>query len=167
MDNKYNPDPEADYIIRNLVPDDYSSLLDMYKTFQPKNYIMGLPPPSDQLRSIWIQKLLHEQLNVIAEVNGKIIGHAAVIDVPGGDFCELIVFVHQDYRKHGIGFELTDQICKRALYLCKKKIWLVVESSNLHAVKIYYKIGFRVVMMYGDVYEMELDTKTPADYMGM
>ncbi len=166
MDNRHTPDNETPYIIRNLEPGDYSSLLKMYKSFLPKNYIMGLPPTRDPMRYRWVQKLLHEKVNVIAEINGKIIGHASVIDVPLADFCELIVFVHQDYRKRGIGFELTDEICKRALYLGKKKIWLVVESSNLHAVKIYYKIGFRVARMYGDVYEMELDIKTPSDYMG-
>ena len=166
MANRHTPDKETPYTIRNLEPEDYSSLLDMYKSFLPKNYIMGLPPPSGPMRSRWVQNLLHEKMNVIAKINERIIGHASVIDVPGADFCELIVFVHQDYRMRGIGFKLTDEISKRALFLGKKKIWLVVESSNLHAIKIYYKIGFRVAKMYGDVYEMELDIKTPADYMG-
>ena len=151
--------------IRNLADSDYAHLLAMYRNFQPKNYIMGLPPPVEPLRIKWLKKLLHEKFNLIAEEDGKIIGHASVIDVPGGDFCELIVFVHQDYRGMGIGRRLTEEICQRALYLGRKKIWLMVESNNTHAIRIYYKIGFRVTRMYGDVYEMELDIKTPADYM--
>lgn len=154
-----------DITIRNLQESDYISLLEMYRNFQPKNYIMGLPPPVEPLCVKWLQKLLSEKFNLIAE-NGRIIlGHASIIDVPGGDFCELIVFVHQDYRSLRIGTRLTEEICQRAMYLGRKKIWLMVESNNLHAVKIYYRIGFRVTRMYGDVYEMELDIKTPADYM--
>lgn len=155
----------ADISIRNLVDSDYRNLLAMYRNFQPKNYIMGLPPPVEPLRIEWLRKLLHEKFNLIAESGGKIIGHASIIDVPGGDFCELIVFIHQDFRSRGIGMRLTEEICQRALYLGRKKIWLMVESRNTHAINIYYKIGFRVTRMYGDVYEMELDIKAPADYM--
>jgi len=152
--------------IRNLRESDFRPLLDMYRQFQPRNYIMGLPPPLEPLRVEWLRKLLHEKLNLVAETGGRIIGHASIIDVPGGDFCELIVFVHQDFRGIGLGTSLTEEISRRALYLGKKKIWLMVEGSNEHAVKIYYKTGFRVTRMYGDIYEMELDIRTPADYMG-
>jgi ribosomal protein S18 acetylase RimI-like enzyme len=154
-----------DITIRNLRESDYIGLLEMYRNFQPKNYIMGLPPPVEPLRIKWLQKLLHEKFNLIAERGGEILGHASIIDVPGGDFCELIVFIHQDYRGMRIGTGLTEEICQRAMYLGRKKIWLMVESNNIQAVKMYYKIGFRVTRMYGDVYEMELDIKTPADYM--
>ncbi len=152
--------------IRNLLEVDYRPLLDMYRQFQPKNYILGLPPPLEPLRVEWLRKLLQEKLNLVAETGGRIIGHASVIDVPGGDFCELIVFVHQDFRGRGLGTYLTEEICRRALYLGKKKVWLMVERTNEHAVKIYYKTGFRVTRMYGDVYEMELDIRASADYMG-
>lgn len=153
--------------IRNLKDTDYRALLEMYRHFQPKNYIMGLPPPVEPLQVDWLKNLLHEKLNVVAIEGGKIVGHAAIIDVPGADFCELIVFVHQDYRGLGLGKKLTEEICQRALILGKKKIWLMVESKNTVAIKIYYGIGFRVTKMYGDVYEMELDMATATESFGV
>ncbi len=153
--------------IRNLKDTDYRALLKMYRSFQPKNYIMGLPPPVEPLQVNWLKNLLHEKLNVVATNGSEIVGHAAIIDVPGADFCELIVFVHQDYRGLGLGKKLTAEICQRALMLGKNKIWLMVESKNTIAIRIYYSIGFRVTKMYGDVYEMELDMATPTESFGV
>ncbi len=153
--------------IRNLKDTDFRALLEMYQHFQPKNYIMGLPPPIEPLQVEWLKNLLHEKLNIIATDGVKVVGHAAIIDVPGADFCELIIFVHQDYRGIGLGKKLTEAICQRALILGKKKIWLMVESKNTIAIKIYYNIGFRVTKMYGDVYEMELDMDTPAESLSL
>ncbi len=153
-------------LIRNLHEEDIPGLIDMYRNFQPKNYIMGLPPLVDPVFIRWIHNLLREQLNLIAVTGDTIIGHASVIDAAGADFCELIVFVHQEYRGSGIGRRLVDEICRRALSLGKHRIWLMVESSNISAIKTYYCTGFRTTKVYGDVYEMELDTGAPFDFMG-
>ena len=128
---------------------------------------MGIPPPQEPLRIEWLKDLLHEKLNVVAARANSIVGHAAIFDVPGADFCELIVFVHQEFRGQGLGKKLTEEVCQRAFLLNKKKIWLMVESKNTIAIKIYYDIGFRVTRMYGDVYEMELDMITPADSLSV
>ncbi|MCX7677846.1 MAG: GNAT family N-acetyltransferase [Spirochaetes bacterium] len=154
-------------VIRNLQENDYRLLLEMYRDFHPKNYFMGLPPIIELHRVEWIKDLLHEKFNIVAVDGYRIVGHAAIIDVPTADFCELIVFVHQDYRGRGIGKKLTEEICQRAMVLGKKKIWLMVDSKNEVAIRIYYKIGFRITKMYGEVYEMELDISTPFDVLGI
>jgi GNAT superfamily N-acetyltransferase len=156
---------DIEYNIRNLVSGDLHSLLDMYGSFQPKNYILGLPPISEVVRVKWINNLLNEKLNVIAEYNGRLIGHSSIIDVPDSDFCEFLVFVHQDFRNRGIGTKLTMDICQRALLIGKKRVWLMVESANMWAIRLYYKIGFRISKVHGEVYEMDLDIETPWQYM--
>ncbi len=147
----------SNYVIRNLQPSDYLSLLTMYRDFQPKNYTMGLPPTADTLRVQWLRNLLHEKLNLVALCGNRIIGHASLIEIPKTDLCEYIVFVHQDYRGLGIGRKLTEETCRQASMLGKKKIWLMVESSNQAAVRIYLHMGFRIKKVYGEVYEMILE----------
>lgn len=156
---------DCSYMIRSLGEDDFPELLAMYRDFRPKHYILGLPPAEEMGRVRWLRALLHEKLNLVAGKDGRIVGHSAIIDVPGTDFCEFIVFVHQDYRNLGIGMALTSEISRRALFLGKRRIWLMVECSNIAAIRIYYRAGFRVVKVYGDVYEMELDIESPSDYM--
>jgi GNAT superfamily N-acetyltransferase len=151
--------------IRDLRDGDVGKLLEMYRRFQPESYMLGVPPSIDPLCIRWINNLVKEQINVIALFNEKLVGHAAVIDVPGGDFCELILFVHQDFRGRGIGRKLLSEACRRALRLCKKKIWLLVDSNNTTAIKIYYATGFRVARMCGSAYEMEMDLSSPFDYL--
>ena len=167
---KYMKAPEKKTIhetasIRDLQDEDIGKLFEMYRRFQPESYMLGVPPSIDPMCIRWINNLVKEQINVIALLDGKLVGHAAVIDVPGGDFCELILFVHQDFRGLGIGCKLLSEVCRRALGLCKKKIWLLVDSKNTSAIKIYYATGFRVARMCGSAYEMEMDISSPFDYL--
>jgi RimJ/RimL family protein N-acetyltransferase len=151
--------------IRNLREEDFSALFEMYISFQPKSYMLGLPPTVEPVCAKWLGTLLLEKLNLIAVFGEHIIGHSSLVDVPRSDVCELIIFVHQDFRGQGVGTALLKETCRRSFNLCKNRIWLMVSCSNTAAIAVYYKCGFRVTGMYGDVYEMELDLESCIDYM--
>ncbi len=146
---------------------DLPALLDMYASFEPKNLALGLPPVTPEVRAKWINNLAHERLNVIAEYEGRIVGHASVIDIPDADYCEFMSFVHQDFRGRGIGTALTEEICRRALCLGKKRIWLVVDRNNIFAIVMFYNCGFRITRVNSDTYEMEMDIESVTDLMCM
>lgn len=158
--SEYEEYTEGCIRIRNLKEKDHQSLLNMYGSFYPKNYAFGLPPKSDDIRIKWINNLEHERLNVVAESGDSIAGHAAIIDVIDEDFCELLFFVHQDFRHMGIGSALVVEICKRAFCLGKKRIWLMVERENIAALTMLYNIGFRITRVNNVDYEMEMDLES-------
>jgi L-amino acid N-acyltransferase len=154
-------------VVRNMTIADLGELFEMYQDYFPKKRAMGLPPAKESMLRKWVENLAHEKLNVIAETDGKIVGHASIIDIPGKDFCEFMFFVHQDYRWRGIGSVLTLETCKRALVLGKNRIWLVVESENTGAIIVLYNIGFRITRVWSDTYEMEMDLVAPAEMMSL
>jgi RimJ/RimL family protein N-acetyltransferase len=165
---RHAPEVDGESIrIRELRPHDHKNLLRMYAHFNPKYAAFGLPPNERTLRRRWIGNLEHGRLNVIAMSGRRIVGHASIIDVPGEDFCEFIFFVHQDFRGRGIGTVLAGEICRRALCLGKKRIWLMIESANDDAVAAVYRIGFRISGVHGGEYEMELDLEPVAAILCM
>lgn len=153
--------------LRELRPHDHKNLLRMYAHFDPRRSAFGLPPSGHVLRRRWIENLEHGSLNVIALAGRRIVGHASILDVPGEDFCEFIFFVHQDFRGRGIGTSLAGEICRRALCLGKKRIWLMIASANDEAVAALYRIGFRISGVHGGEYEMELDLEPVAAILCM
>ncbi|MCU0843598.1 MAG: GNAT family N-acetyltransferase [Spirochaetes bacterium] len=165
---RHAPDIDGTQIrIRELRPNDHKNLIRMYAHFYPKHVAFGLPPNQRTLRRRWIENLEHGRLNVIALSGRRIVGHSSIIDVPNEDFCEFIFFVHQDFRGRGIGTVLAGEICRRALCLGKKRIWLMIESANDDAVTALYRIGFRISGVHGGDYEMELDLEPVAAILCM
>ncbi len=153
--------------IRELRPLDHKNLLRMYAHFDPKCIAFGLPPYGRTLRRRWIENLEHGRLNLVALSGRRIVGHAAIIDVPNDDFCEFVFFVHQKFRGRGTGTVLAVEICRRALCLGKRRIWLMIESANDDAVAALYRIGFRISGVHGGEYEMELDLESVAAILCM
>ena len=124
---------------------DFEKLVQMYETFSPENRCLGLPPSTRKAIEAWVSFLAKRGYNIVAEKDGKIIGHAAVIPTEDGKKVDLTLFVHQDYHDRGIGQELL----KRIIEICRKNdfegIMLVTERTNRRAIHVYKKYGFKVV----------------------
>nr|WP_232215836.1 GNAT family N-acetyltransferase [Archaeoglobus veneficus] len=91
---------------------------------------------------------------MVAECGRKIVGQAAVIP-SGRDTAELCIFVHRNYQNRGIGQQMLRLIvdyCRRAGY---RGIYLTTERSNVRAIHVFRKVGFRIVDSCYD-YEMFL-----------
>ncbi|RLI78738.1 GNAT family N-acetyltransferase [Archaeoglobales archaeon] len=134
---------------------DREKLIEMYETFSPDNRCLGLPPTTRMAIENWIDFLAENGFNIVAEHNGRIVGHLVV--VPTKDFkkVDLTIFVHQDYQNRGIGQEMM----KLIIDYCKNKgfegIMLVTERTNARAIHVYKKLGFYVVDPYYE-YDMYL-----------
>jgi ribosomal protein S18 acetylase RimI-like enzyme len=114
----------------------------MYDSFSPKGESQGLPPPDDDERRRWIEDLICGARNFVAEQDGKVVGHSALLpDFDKGD-AEYIIFVSQHCRNRGLGTALTSMAAERARTLGLTRIWLTVESYNFRAIKLYRRAGF-------------------------
>ncbi len=122
--------------------EDFSSLLDMYRTFAPKPASQGLPPEDPETCQDWLNTLFRLGINMLAWRGHQVIGHVAVIPNVEGKSGEFVIFVHQDYRNLGIGTALGEAVLKMLSHLGFKLVWLTVRVLNYAAIKLYKKLGF-------------------------
>lgn len=115
----------------------------------------------------WNSSILESELKnpfseyIIAKLNNKIVGFAGVIDTV--DQLEITnIVVKKDYRKNGIGNELLTRLITLAKENGKDKITLEVNSTNLAAIKLYEKNGFKNVGIrkkyYNNTYDANIMT---------
>jgi GNAT superfamily N-acetyltransferase len=130
------------YSVGNGNATDRSLIMDMYRIFSPKPASQGLPPENPETCEKWVKDILQIGINALAQREGKIIGHAALIPDGKRNTGEFIIFVHQDCRNLGVGTELTKWTFERARGLGFQSVWLTVAMNNFIAIKLYRKLGF-------------------------
>ncbi len=140
--------------VRTAKPEDLSLLEQMYETFAPAEAAMGLPPADPQKRKNWLAAL-SGGINLIATVDDKVAGHVALM--PGEHSAEMACFVHQDFRRHGVGTALTNE----AVRLCRarglKSLWVLISSDNNAARTGLLNYGFHTAWESTGEVRMELN----------
>ncbi len=132
---------------------DREPLVKMYKAFSPSDRTLGLPPESEEEIRRWIDFLSSNGLSIVAEMDGKIVGHLAI--VPDGEAAHLTIFVHKDFQNRGIGQRMVSavvEMCKDAGY---ERIIVTTDRNNMRAIHVFEKTGF-FVKSVGFEYEMHL-----------
>ena len=124
---------------------DFKGLSAMYDEFKPKGMAMGLPPVQEKNRYKWMTGIVKEWFNIVAVLENRIVGHAA-LDMPlGTNAREYMIFVHQDYQNKGIGQALTFSMLEAAREMDTRKVWVVVDNLNRIAITVFKKAGFSFV----------------------
>ena len=122
-------------------PNDWAGLLAMYTAFGGRS--ARALPFSAERRAVWLEQLLSRGPNVVARASERIVGHAALVEYDGGDSYELVVYVHRDYQRAGIGRALVDAVLQRARRDDVRRIWLTFERDNCAAASLFQQVGFR------------------------
>ena len=112
--------------------------------FGPADRSMGIPPAVDHRRRSWIETLLAEGHNIVAEDDDGVVGHVAYTPAEA-DRPELAVFVHPERQSRGIGTELCAQAAAAAVDADRAALELHVDQRNRAAVAVYRRLGFEVV----------------------
>lgn len=85
--------------------------------------------------------LRKETIYLVAEEDGRIVGHCGVTDIVGdGEITN--VAVHPDYRRRGIGRELLAALLAEGEKAGITAFTLEVRAGNRAAVHLYEKAGF-------------------------
>jgi RimJ/RimL family protein N-acetyltransferase len=129
-------------LLRPFEEGDLTGLSRMYDEFEPKGKTMGLPPAQEGNRHKWIIGIVEEWFNVVALLENRIVGHAALDRPVSGNSREFMIFVHQDYQNKGIGQALTFSMLDAAKMMDCERVWVVVENLNRIAVTVFKKAGF-------------------------
>ncbi|MRJ45168.1 GNAT family N-acetyltransferase [Idiomarina loihiensis] len=116
----------------------YRYLVDVNKDFTPP-----LSKRVDVKR--YAQKLSLSAINLFVSLDGNDVAHAAFYAndrVKSQSFLTSIS-VKREVRGQGIGNALMKEVILRVKLAGMKKIFLEVDSSNMNAVQLYMKMGFR------------------------
>ena len=124
-------------------PEDWDGLLAMYRSFDPAQRTLGLPPLGEERQTVWVNELLGRGPNVVARTASGVVGHAALVAYDGGASYELAVFVHPDYQGAGVGGALVGTVLGLARRRGAERVWLTVERENRRAAALYRRLGFR------------------------
>lgn len=121
--------------------EDQPLLAQMYESFEPKRVAMGLPPSDADRRRQWLSGLLKEGINLVAHTDDRAVGHLALMR--DGTSAEMAVFVHQDWRRRGIGTELATSAIPIARQAGINRMWVLISTENAGAIQGLMKLGFR------------------------
>ncbi len=126
-----------------LRKDAHSRLLAMYLAYQPRNCFQGLPPIRDEVCAKWVEDMIRDGVNIVAQpVGGRdVVGHVAIFPVNPRK-CELLVVVDPAFQNHGIGTELVHSAAELADERGFSQVWLPVDAINSRARRVYEKCGF-------------------------
>lgn len=116
----------------------------MYREFAPGERAQGVPPLDGDRIEGWLDRLLGEGCNFVAESDATVAGHALYTPT-AADEPELAVFVHQAYQNRGLGTELCGHVVAAAAAADRDALVLEVESRNRVAVRTYETLGFERV----------------------
>ena len=81
----------------------------------------------------------------IVLLRGDDVAGYGVLSVAAGEAHILNICVHPDYRSHGYGEKLLDEMLFRARTASVRQIFLEVRPSNERAIALYRKKGFHQV----------------------
>lgn len=129
--------------VRRLEEQDEPLLARMYDTFEPLSEALGLPPKEPSRRQAWI-RTLREALNLVAFVDDTVAGHLALLAIDN-DSAELMCFVHQGFRRQGVGTALTRAAMEYAKEAGYQRVSVFINTHNAGARHGLVKFGFEPV----------------------
>jgi len=132
------------WTLRPADADDADRIAAMYAEFGAADRAQGIPPALDHRRQEWVEMLLEEGHNIVAEGADRIVGHVVYTPVDEAQ-PELAVFVHPEFHNRGIGTELCKQVAAAAADAGREALELHVEPTNRAAISVYHRIGFEEV----------------------
>jgi RimJ/RimL family protein N-acetyltransferase len=150
-------------ILRAFNEADAERLFVMYCQFEPEGQFQGLPPRTAAQIKKWLAQIYERGFyQFVIEVGDHIVGHAALCPSQRKTEAELAIFLHQDYRGHGLGRKLLLGVLN---FGCKKlelaRVWLFVTGSNAVALHLFESVGFRPGRN-GDPLAWEIEMERPS-----
>lgn len=143
--------------VRTGGPDDFDALVEMYERFDPADRAQGIPPVETEAIREWLDGLLaRDSLDVLAEHDGRVVGHATLVP-DREDAYELAIFVLGEYQGAGVGTALLEGLLGEAQDRGVEKVWLTVERWNDAAMALYRGLGFETSS--AESFELEMSVR--------
>jgi GNAT superfamily N-acetyltransferase len=116
---------------------------EMYDRFDPLGGALGLPPLKAEARRHWAELAVSQALNLAAfSPVGDVVGHCFLVTDDSGS-AEAALFVHQQFRRRGIGTALLKAVLNWAASVGVRRVWSLTSSDNRPALRLQVNCGFR------------------------
>jgi GNAT superfamily N-acetyltransferase len=133
---------DADIQIRAVGLPQRDLLIEMYDRFEPLGVALGLPPWRADARRDWIGFALGHKLNLAAlSPAGAVVGHCFLVADQAGS-AELAMFVHQKFRRRGVGTALVMAALEWGGVAGLRRVWTLTSCDNEAALRLQEKCGF-------------------------
>jgi GNAT superfamily N-acetyltransferase len=147
--------------IRPAGQPDREAVLSMYRDFEPLGAAQGLPPVSEEGRSLWMDRLLNEAWHWGAfHSDGHALGHTILVK-SGESEAEIAFFVHQSMRCRRLGTRLVATALAKAREMGYQRVWATVCADNVPALKLLRGRGFSRTRLCYPTVELELLIRKP------
>lgn len=141
--------------VREYCFEDFGALVEMYKGFAPKRVAQGLPPPDLRRIAHWLDRLQHQSRALLAWDGQRVVAHALLCPISDASV-EFAVFVHQAYRRAGLGSKLAGLAMDLAARAGFAELLVTTELRNQAALGLYRKVGFHLAGSFGSECELKL-----------
>jgi len=129
-----SPAPEVPVHARTMVHEDLSQVSDLERRSYDFPWSHG----------VFRDCLLAGYTCIVLERADRIAGYG-ILSVAAGEAHILNLCVDPEYRRLGYGDRLLDEILRRAKAASVKEVFLEVRPSNVNALSLYRKKGFRQI----------------------
>lgn len=104
--------------------------------------------------------LFMPDLSMVAQKDGRIAGFLLSALLPDGCVLILDIAVDSDFRRHGIGSQMLENLVNKSATLDRNQIVLAVTRDNNPAIALYLKAGFKEIAHF-DQYVLEIKPEPP------
>jgi [ribosomal protein S18]-alanine N-acetyltransferase len=129
-----SPIPQVPLDARTMVHDDLSQVSDIERRSYDFPWSHG----------VFRDCLLAGYTCIVLERGDMVAGYG-ILSVAAGEAHVLNICVDPDYRRLGYGDRLLDELLTRARAASVKEVFLEVRPSNVNALSLYRKKGFRQI----------------------
>jgi [ribosomal protein S18]-alanine N-acetyltransferase len=129
-----SPIPQVPVHTRTMVHDDLAQVSDIERRSYDFPWSHG----------VFRDCLLAGYTCIVLDRNDMVAGYG-ILSVAAGEAHVLNICVDPDYRRLGYGDRLLDELLARARAASVKEIFLEVRPSNVNALSLYRKKGFRQI----------------------
>jgi GNAT superfamily N-acetyltransferase len=145
--------------IQDFDPSMLPALRSMYESFSPRGAAKGLPPVWDHALSSWLNTVTDRYINLIAlpqDASQSVAGHLMMAATKEEE-AELALFVHQDFRRKGLGARMLRESIQRAEKAGYRRLWAAVDIERPFVIAMLQRAGFRLLSPADEPdFEMEL-----------
>lgn len=145
----------AQTVLRPMTAGDKDALLEFARSLPEEDLLfLSFDITREAFVESWIR---HVEVGlwhtILAEVNGRLIGHGSLIQTEQlwtRHLGEIILLIAPDFRGKGLGSVLASEIFARAEELNLQKIVARMAAEQKGAIQVFEKLGFRVEALLTD-----------------
>lgn len=137
MQRKAKRQPQPDVHIRQAADADREAILAMYESFDRQGLTVGMPPATGVTE--WLDGLATSP-NFVAVEGDDVVAHGFVC--PQENTGEVAVYVHQNFRRRGIGRRLLATVIEEARHLHLARVWGMADANNAAMFGLARSLGF-------------------------